>query len=182
MVLSLERLYVPKQASHDVLDSIGIIQAQGFSSSHQSLGPIKSFQHCSRIFLMPCLRADFAFFHASCSRVSPFRRLNLCRAVRHSRRRTDNWSFHQYIESPVRLCPRRGIEWSHEATTFRLAAHMCLPTTQIVFAESSCVSRGAPSFVAPSRIHWVNPFPDAKLNALVVTQGYYLEDAPVDYP
>ena len=34
---------------------------------------------------------------------------------------------------------------------------------------------------APSRIHWVTPFLDAKFNALVVTQGYYLEDAPVAY-
>ena len=34
----------------------------------------------------------------------------------------DNWSFRQYIESPVRSCPRRGIEWSHAVTTFRLAA------------------------------------------------------------
>ena len=73
---------------------------------------------------MPCLRADFAFFHASCSRESPFERVNLRRAARHSRRRTDNWSFYQYIESPVRPCPRRGIEWSHAATTFRLAARM----------------------------------------------------------
>ena len=31
----LERLYMRKQASHDVLDSIGIIQARGLSSSHQ---------------------------------------------------------------------------------------------------------------------------------------------------
>ena len=28
----------------------------------------------------------------------------------------------------------------------------------------------------------MTPFPDAKLNAPVVTQGYYLEDAPVAYP
>ena len=49
--------------------------------------------------------------------------MNLRRAASHSRRRTDNWSFHQYIESPVRPCPCRGIEWSHAATSFRLAAH-----------------------------------------------------------
>ena len=70
---------------------------------------------------MPCLRADFALFHASRSRESPFERVKLRRAVRHFRRRTDNWSFHQYIESAVRLCPRRGMEWLHAATTFRLA-------------------------------------------------------------
>ena len=28
----------------------------------------------------------------------------------------------------------------------------------------------------------MTPFLDAKLNALVVTQGYYLEDAPAAYP
>ena len=33
-----------------------------------------------------------------------------------------------------------------------------------------------------SRIDWVTTFLVAKLNALVVTQGYYLEDAPVAYP
>ena len=52
---------------------------------------------------------------------------------------------------------------------------------QNVSAESSCVPGGAPSFAAPSRIHMVTPFPDAKLNALAVTQGYYLENTPVDY-
>ena len=45
---------------------------------------------------------------------------------------------------------------------------------QPVFAESSCVPEGALSFTAPSRIHWLTPFPDAKLNTPVVTQGYYL--------
>ena len=52
----------------------------------------------------------------------------------------------------------------------------------LVFAESFCVPGGAPHVAAPSLIHWVTPFPDAKLNALVVTQGYYLEDPPVAYP
>ena len=37
LVLSLERLCVWKQAPHNVLDSIKIIQAQGLSSGHQSL-------------------------------------------------------------------------------------------------------------------------------------------------
>ena len=68
------------------------------------------------------IKVDFAFFHASCSRGSPFEWVNLRRAASHSRRRTDNWSFHQYIESPVSPCPSRGIEWSHAATTFRLVA------------------------------------------------------------
>ena len=35
-VLSLERLYVWKQPPHNVLDSIGIIQAWGLTFSHQS--------------------------------------------------------------------------------------------------------------------------------------------------
>ena len=70
---------------------------------------------------MPCHRADFAFFHASCRRESPFERVNFRRAARHSRRRTDSWSFHQYTESPVRPCPWRSMEWSHAATAFRLA-------------------------------------------------------------
>ena len=51
-----------------------------------------------------------------------YEQVNLRRAVRHSRCRTDSWSFHQYIESLVRPCPRRDKEWSHAATTFRLAA------------------------------------------------------------
>ena len=53
---------------------------------------------------------------------------------------------------------------------------------QLVFAESSCVPGGYPLLTIPSRIHWVIPFLDTKLNALVVIQGYYLEDAPVAYP
>ena len=144
---------------------------------------------------MPCLRADFAFFHSSRNRGSPFERVNLHRAVRHFRRRTHNWSFHQYIESPVRPCPRRGMEWSHAATTCRLAARtvssndsvdLAQPSSSISLVSSKCsrslslLSRfftgGAPYLSAPSCIHWVIPFQNAKLNALVVTQGYYLED------
>ena len=53
---------------------------------------------------------------------------------------------------------------------------------KLVFAESFCVPGGTPHLAALSRIHWVTPFPDAKLNAPVVTQGYYFEDAPVAYP
>ena len=102
----------------NLLVTILKVRPHGFFSS----SPIKSFQHWSRIFFMPCLRADFAFFHTSRSRGSPFERVNLRRAVRHFLRRTDNWSFHHYIESPVRPCPWRGMEWSHAATTFRLAA------------------------------------------------------------
>ena len=151
---------------------------------------------------MPCLRADFAFFHASRSRGSHFERVNLRRAVRHFRRRTDNWLLHQYIESPVRPCPRRGMEWSHTATTFRLAARtvssndpadpaqpsssrnlVSLRCTRSLSLLNRFVLRGgAPHLSVPSRIHCVTPFLDAKLNALVVTQGYYLEDAPVAYP
>ena len=53
---------------------------------------------------------------------------------------------------------------------------------KFVFAESFCVPGGASYLAALSRIDWVTPFLDAKLNALVVTQGYYLEDGPVAYP
>ena len=52
----------------------------------------------------------------------------------------------------------------------------------VVFAETFCVPGGAPYLAAPSRIHWVTPFLDAKLNAPMVTQCYYIEDAPVAYP
>ena len=102
-----------------------------------SNSPIMSCQHWSRLFFMPCLRADFAFFHVSCSRESPFERLNLRCAARHFRRRTDNWPFHQYIESPVHPCPRRGIEWSHAATTFRLAARTVSPNDPADLAKPS---------------------------------------------
>ena len=110
--------------------SVTILKARPHGSF--STSPIKSFQHCSRLFFMPCLRADFTFFHVSCSRKSPF--------------------------EPVKL----------------------------VFADSSCVPGGAPSSAAPSsaapsRIHWVTSFLDAKLNALVVTQGYYNQAIPSDH-
>ena len=53
-----------------------------------STSPIKPFQHWSRLFFMPCLRAVLAVSHASCSRVSPFERVCFRRAVRRSQRRT----------------------------------------------------------------------------------------------
>ena len=102
-----------------------------------STSPIKSFQHWSQLFFMPCLKADFAISHTSRSRRSPFERVNLRRAERHSRRRTDNWSFHQYIKSLVRPCPQRGIEWLHAATTFRLAARTVSSNDPADFAQPS---------------------------------------------
>ena len=51
----------------------------------------------------------------------------------------------------------------------------------LVFAKSSCVPGWDSSLAVLSPIDWVNPFPDAKLNALVFTQGNNLENAPVDY-
>ena len=67
----------------------------------------------------------------------------------------------------------------------------CMPYPRADFSifHASCSRRSRPSrlcptkqaLAAPSRIHWVTPFLDAKLNALVVTQGYYLEDEPVTY-
>ena len=98
-------------------------------------------------FFMPCLRADFAFFHASRSRGSPFERVKLRRVVRHIRRRTDNRSFHQYIESSVLVYPRRCMEWSHAATTFRLAtrtvssndpADLAQPSSSMSLVSSRC--------------------------------------------
>ena len=53
---------------------------------------------------------------------------------------------------------------------------------KLVFFESFCILGGAPHLSAPACIDWVTPFLDAKLNALVLTQGYYLKDAPVAYP
>ena len=112
-----------------------------------STSPIKSFKHSSRLFFMPCLGADFAFNHASRSRGSPFYRVNLRRAVRHFRRRTDNWSFHQYIESPVCPRPRRVMEWSDAATIFRLAARtvssnvpadLAQPSSSMSLVSSRC--------------------------------------------
>ena len=57
-VLSLEWLYVWKLASHEVLDSIEIVQAWGLSSSHQSLGnyfegetPWVLFNFINQVFL-----------------------------------------------------------------------------------------------------------------------------------
>ena len=43
-------------------------------------------------------------------------------------------------------------------------------SAKLVFAESFCVSGGAPYLATPSRIHQVHLFLDAKLNALVVNQ------------
>ena len=133
-----------KQASHDVLDSIGIIQARGLSSSHQSLGDYfesgtpwvlldltdQVFPALKSAFLLLCLRADFAFFHASCSRESSFERVNLRRAARHSRRSTDNWSFHQYIESRYARAPVEASS-GHMLRLFCASPPArCPPTTQ----------------------------------------------------
>ena len=111
----------------------------------------RSFARCTSLdrdyFFMPCLRAYFALFHASRSRGSPFERVKLRRAARHFWRRTENWSFHQYTESPVCPCPRRGIKWSHAATTFRLAActvssndpvDLAQPSSSISLVSSRC--------------------------------------------
>ena len=115
-VLSQEWLHTWKQTSHDVLDSVGITRPAVFLlvinllvtilevKPHGSFSTslIKYFQHRSWLFFMPCLRDDFAIFNASRSRESPFERVNLRRAVRHSWSRTDNWSFLATI-SPTRI-------------------------------------------------------------------------------
>ena len=56
---------------------------------------------------MLCLSVVLAVFHASCSRALSFGRVYSHCPVRHSRRRTDNWSFHQCTELPgvlVKVC------------------------------------------------------------------------------
>ena len=93
--------------------------------------PVMSFQHRSRLFFMPNLKAAFAPFHASCNRASPFERVNFRRAARHSRRRAANWSFHQYILALACLRLRRGIKQSQAATTF------CLAERTVAFNDSA---------------------------------------------
>ena len=79
---------------------------------------------------------------------------------------------HSVLQRPSRPCPTNLI---YEPGFFKMFA-------KFVFAESFCVPGGASYLAVPPRIHWVTPFLDAKLNAVVVTKGYYLEDAPVAYP
>ena len=79
---------------------------------------------------------------------------------------------HGVLQRLSRPCPTKLI---YEPGFFKMFA-------RLVFAESFCVPGGAPYVAALSRIHRLAPFLDAKLNALEVTQGYYLKDAPVAYP
>ena len=68
---------------------------------------------------------------------------------------------HSVLQRPSRLCPTKLI---YEPGSLKMFP-------KLVFAESPCVLGTAPPFATPSHIHWVTPFLDAKLNALVVTQG-----------
>ena len=150
---------------------------------------------------MPRLRVDFTVFHTSSSAPSSFERVYFRRVVRHSRRRTDNWLFRQYIELLLRLCPQRGIEWSHAATTFHLVTRSLSMTQQTLPNQAHqwalfprgipeacpcwvvlCSNRGSPSFATLSCVHLVTLFLHTELNALVVSQGSHLENAPVAYP
>ena len=79
---------------------------------------------------------------------------------------------HSVLQRPGRPCLTK---LNYEPGFFKMFA-------KLVFAESFCVSGRAPRLAAPSRMHWVTPFLNIKLNALVVTQGCYLEDAAVAYP
>ena len=78
---------------------------------------------------------------------------------------------HGVLQRPSRLCPTKLIYEPGFFDTF----------LKLIYAESSCVPGGAPFFTAPSRIHWLTLLFYAELNSLVITQGYYLEDAPVTY-
>ena len=204
-VLSLERLYMRKQASHDVLYSIGIIQARGLSSSHQSLGdyfegetpwvlfdfPDQFFPALKSTFLYALTQSWFCFFPCL-----PQQRITLwagktkprCKAFSTQDRQLfvppahrvpgttvpaarhgvvtccDHFAprgSHSVLQRPSRLCPTKLI---YEPFSFKMFA-------KLVFAEIFYVPGGAPYFAAPSRIHCVTPFLDAKLNALVVTRG-----------
>ena len=79
---------------------------------------------------------------------------------------------HSVLQQPSRPCPPKLI---YEPGLFEMFA-------KLVFFESFCVPGGAPYLAAPSRIHWVTPFLDAKLDDLMVTLCYYTEDAPVANP
>ena len=78
---------------------------------------------------------------------------------------------HSVFQRPSRPCPTKLI---YEPGLFEVFM-------KLVLAESFCVPGGAPHLTAPSCIHWVTLFLDAELNALVITQDYYIEDAPVAY-
>ena len=54
--------------------------------------------------------------------------------------------------------------------------------SELVFAESSCVTGRVPSFTAPTCVYRVTPFLYAEVDAPVVAQGSHLEYAPVSYP
>ena len=106
---------------------------------------------------MPRLKAAFALFHASCSRRSPFQRVNVRRAARHSRRRVANWSFCQHIEPLACLRFRRGIEQSQATTTFCLAERTVFSndpagSTQPSSSMSRVVSRWTLSLSLQSRL------------------------------
>ena len=118
---------------------------------------IKSFQHSSLLFFMPCPRADFGFFHASRSRGPLFKRVNLRHAVRHFRRRTDSWSLNQYIDFQARPCLRQGLEWSHAATTFRLATRTVSSNDPAELAQPSS-SMSLVSSRCSRNLSWLNRF------------------------
>ena len=144
---------------------------------------IKFFKHWNQLFFMSCFRAVLAVFHASWSKASPFERVYFRRVVRHSRRGTDNWSF------LVRLCPRRGIEWSYAATSFYLVARTVSSNDLADFVQPSlfmvwawiprgilkaCLcsvvlcSRRDYFFTTPPCVHWITVFLYAELDAPMI--------------
>ena len=68
---------------------------------------------------------------------------------------------HSVLQRPSRPCPTKLM---YEPGFFKMFA-------KLVLAELFSVPKGVPHLNAPCHIHWVTPFMDAELNALMVTQG-----------
>ena len=109
---------------------------KGRSQGSLSTSLIRSLQQSSRIFFMTRLRADLTVFHALCSAASPFECVSFLRVFKYSQRRIDNL-FQLYIELLLRLCPQRGIELSHAATTFGLVTRTTSSNDQADFTQTS---------------------------------------------
>ena len=138
---------------------------------------------------MSCLRADFAFFPLS-GKTPP-----RCEALSTQDGQLVVPPVHRVHGTPIPAA-RHGVVICSDHFHYRRPYSVLLrssrpcPTKQgffemfakLVFVESFCVSGGAPYIAASSRIHCVTPFLDAELDALMVTQCYYIEDAPVANP
>ena len=122
LVLSWEWFYPWKRVLHNVPDQIRIVEVQSPSSSNQSL--VNCFEAETPWilinFTVQILPApESAFLYAS------------------PKSREVNWSFQQYIELLLRLCPWRGIEWTHAATNFRLVTRTKFSNDPVGFTQLS---------------------------------------------